>query len=216
MDKTISEFKLSPRIHLRRYKPSDIDLICMLNGDEGVMKYIDSEPPSREEVEEEVQQIIGEYNANPRTGKWIAETPTAEGMEFIGWFRLGDLDQFSRQCFSNADTEGNENAVRLELGYRIRRRFWGQGLATEGGRALVRYAFCSLNVAQVVAGTMFVNSGSRRVMEKCGLKHVKTLYLEFRDPLPGTELGEVFYAITREGWMDSTGNCEEAISSGFE
>ncbi|KAF3891404.1 Acetyltransferase [Trichophyton interdigitale] len=216
MDETISEFKLSPRIHLRRYKPSDIDLICMLNEDEGVMKYINSEPPSREEVEEEVQHIIGEYNANPRTGKWIAETPTAEGMEFIGWFRLGDLDQFSRQCFSNADAEGNENAVRLELGYRIRRRFWGQGLATEGGRALVRYAFCSLNVAQVVAGTMFVNSGSRRVMEKCGLKHVKTLYLEFRDPLPGTELGEVFYAVTREEWMDSTGNREEAISSGFE
>ncbi|EGD89303.1 hypothetical protein H112_02923 [Trichophyton rubrum D6] len=216
MEETISSFKLTPRIHLRRYKPSDIDLICMLNEDEGVMKYIDSEPPSREEVEEEVQEIIQAYNFNPRTGKWIAETPTAEGMEFIGWFRLGDLDQFSQECFSNANTESKEKGLRLELGYRIRRRFWGQGLATEGGRALVRYAFCSLNVTQVVAGTMFVNSGSRRVMEKCGLKHVKTLYLEFRDPLPGTELGEVFYAITREEWVDSVGNCEETISNGLE
>ncbi|EZF75526.1 hypothetical protein H105_02939 [Trichophyton soudanense CBS 452.61] len=97
MEETISSFKLTPRIHLRRYKPSDIDLICMLNEDEGVMKYIDT------------------------------ETPTAEGMEFIGWFRLGDLDQFSQECFSNANTESKEKGLRLELGYRIRRRFWVRG-----------------------------------------------------------------------------------------
>ncbi|EFR05343.1 acetyltransferase [Nannizzia gypsea CBS 118893] len=213
MEETTSGLKLSPRIHLRRYKSSDIDLICMLNNDEGVMEYIDSEPPSREEAEEEIQRIIQEYDISPRSGKWIAETPTPEGMEFIGWLRLGALDELSRQCFGSTNAESNEEVVRLELGYRIRRRFWGQGLATEGGRALVQYAFCSLNIAQVVAGTMFVNSRSRRVMEKCGLKHFKTLHLDFRDPLPGTELGEVFYAITREEWLDSAGSCKETISS---
>jgi hypothetical protein len=37
-------------------------------------------------------------------------------------------------------------------------------------------------------------------MEKSGLRFVRTFFLEFDDPIPGTELGEVEYAITREEW----------------
>ncbi|EEQ29809.1 hypothetical protein McanMca71_007534 [Microsporum canis] len=208
MDEATSDMKLTPRIHLRRLKPSDVDFLCLLNNDEGVMRYIDDAPPSREEVEEEVRQIIQAYNKSPKYGKWIAETPAHEGMEFIGWLRLGDLDELAQQCFDEKDygvKKSEGEPVVVELGYRLRRRFWGQGLATEGGRALVDYAFCSSNVNLVVAGTMFVNSRSRRVMEKCGLKHVRTLHLDFDNPLPGTELGEVFYAISREQWLASVG-----------
>lgn len=42
---------------------------------------------------------------------------------------------------------------------------------------------------------MAVNTASRRVLEKSGLRYVRTLYLEFEDPLPGTEFGEVEYEL---------------------
>jgi len=53
---------------------------------------------------------------------------------------------------------------------------------------------------RVWAQTMAVNSRSRRVMEKAGLAYVRTSHEEFDDPLPGTEHGEVEYALTKAEW----------------
>ena len=49
--------------------------------------------------------------------------------------------------------------------------------------------------------TMAVNKGSRRVMEKVGLAHGRTFHQEFLiTRLPGTEHGEVEYALTKGDW----------------
>ncbi len=47
---------------------------------------------------------------------------------------------------------------------------------------------------------MAVNLASRRAMEKAGLEYTRTFHLEWEDPLPGTEHGEVEYALTKEDW----------------
>jgi RimJ/RimL family protein N-acetyltransferase len=47
---------------------------------------------------------------------------------------------------------------------------------------------------------MAVNLASRRVMEKSGVTYVRTFHLEWEDPLPGTEHGEVEYALERADW----------------
>ncbi|HEY7175471.1 MAG TPA: GNAT family protein, partial [Micromonosporaceae bacterium] len=49
--------------------------------------------------------------------------------------------------------------------------------------------------------TMAVNTRSRGVMERCGLRHVGTRHDHWDDPIPGTEQGEVEYAITRDEWL---------------
>jgi RimJ/RimL family protein N-acetyltransferase len=105
---------------------------------------------------------------------------------FVGWFEFKGTDV-------------------VELGYRLHRAFWGLGYATEGGKALIERGFTTGAVERVVATTMFVNAGSRRVMEKCGLRHVRTFHVDFPDPLPGTEYGEVEYALTREEWHRTQG-----------
>jgi RimJ/RimL family protein N-acetyltransferase len=87
-----------------------------------------------------------------------------------------------------------------EVGYRLGRRWWGRGLAVEGTRAIIAAAFSLLGARRLTAQTMAVNQRSRRVMERCGMRHVRTFHLEFDDPLPGTELGEVQYEITRAQW----------------
>jgi RimJ/RimL family protein N-acetyltransferase len=80
-----------------------------------------------------------------------------EAGTFVGWFHLRP---------SVADP-----AV-LELGYRLRRAAWGRGLATEGGRALVHYAFEDLDQTAVDACADPRNLASTAVMRKCGMREV--------------------------------------------
>ena len=87
-----------------------------------------------------------------------------------------------------------------KLGFRLRRDAWGRGFASEGAIALVAMGFADQDLARIAATTMAVNSASRRVMEKTGLTHVRTIYPSWRNPLPGSELGEVEYETTRQEW----------------
>jgi RimJ/RimL family protein N-acetyltransferase len=94
-----------------------------------------------------------------------------------------------------------DDPSQAELGYRLVRRFWRQGLASEASRALLRHAFDTVEQSRVIAQTMAVNARSRGVMEAVGLRYVRTYYSTWDDPLPGTELGEVEYEMTREMWQ---------------
>ncbi|WP_026284487.1 GNAT family N-acetyltransferase [Salinispora arenicola] len=87
------------------------------------------------------------------------------------------------------------------LGYRLVRRSWGQGLASEGARALLRHAFDTVGQHRVVAQTMAVHLTSRRVMEAVGMRYVRTYFPVWDDPLPGADKGEVEYELTREMWV---------------
>jgi RimJ/RimL family protein N-acetyltransferase len=46
---------------------------------------------------------------------------------------------------------------------------WGQGLATEGARAALRYGFEVVGLERIISTARADNAASRRVMEKCGL-----------------------------------------------
>ena len=108
-----------------------------------------------------------------------------EGDTFCGWWTL--------------QRDGRDPGT-AELGYRLRRDTWGRGLATEGSRALLDHAFGTLALPRVWAQTMAVNAGSRRVMERLGMRHVRTEVHEWDDPLPGWQQGEVVHEITAAEW----------------
>lgn len=112
---------------------------------------------------------------------WTARR-TANGA-FVGWFCLWP-----------------ESEMLAELGYRLRRMDWGQGLASEGAFALVDWGFKSAGYEKIVATTMAVNHASRRVMEKIGMKHARTVPVDWPDPFPGSEDGEVWYELMRAEW----------------
>ena len=59
----------------------------------------------------------------------------------------------------------------VEIGWRLTPEVWGQGLATEGARAVLQYAFDELELAEIVAFTVPANLASRRVMQKLGMTH---------------------------------------------
>lgn len=77
-----------------------------------------------------------------------------EGSDFIGWFHLRPSAYDPRF---------------LELGYRLVRRAWGKGLATEGSSALVDHAFQTLACDVVDACAMPENRASIHVMRKLGM-----------------------------------------------
>ena len=99
---------------------------------------------------------------------------------FVGWFCLWP-----------------DSAKVAELGYRLRQNDWGQGLASEGGAALVQWGFEIGRCEKIFASTMTVNTASRRVMEKIGLTHARTVFLGGIDGTAGREKGEVEYEIMR-------------------
>ncbi len=57
-----------------------------------------------------------------------------------------------------------------ELGFWLGTAYWGRGYATEAVRAVVDYAFGSLDHDALVAGTRVSNPAARRVLEKCAFQ----------------------------------------------
>jgi RimJ/RimL family protein N-acetyltransferase len=188
----VEVFLRTKRMVLRRFTAGDLDNLVELDSDPAVMRYLTNGRPTPYEVvrDQVLPRILAERGRSSRHGRWAAVDGTGT---FLGWFSLARPDH------SDLDQAG--------LGYRLRRSAWGQGLATEGARALVRTAFGELGLQRVFATTMAVNLASRRVLEKAGLRYVRTFHLEFDDPIPGTEHGEVEYAVTaHEGAAAGTGD----------
>jgi ribosomal-protein-alanine N-acetyltransferase len=57
----------------------------------------------------------------------------------------------------------------MELGYWVAEPYWGQGVAVEAARALLRHVFAAYEVERVQAHYIEGNHASGRVMEKLGL-----------------------------------------------
>ncbi len=170
-------------MRLREFTTADIDLLTELDADPEVMRYINGgEPTPRSAVEHEtLPEFLADYRNTPGFGHFAA-VDQADGT-FIGWFALTARPQRA-----------------AELGYRLRKPYWGCGLATEGARALVRRGFTTLGRLRIEATTMAVNTGSRKVLERCGFRLVRTEFGRYPDPIPGAGHGDVDYVIERTAW----------------
>jgi RimJ/RimL family protein N-acetyltransferase len=176
------------RLRLRRFGPGDLERLVELDSDPEVMRYVTyGVPTPRERYEREILPRWSAFEqASPLLGYWAAEART-DGA-FVGWLHLRP-DRF--------------DAGEQELGYRLRRAVWGQGLATEGGQALVSHGFERAGAEKISARTLAANQASRRVMERCGLQfECDFVYPE--DVIAGRspeERAAVTYSITRERWL---------------
>ena len=56
----------------------------------------------------------------------------------------------------------------VEIGWRLRREFWGRGIAYSAARAAERFAFQKLKLPELVSFTAAINVRSRRLMERLG------------------------------------------------
>ncbi|GJM42823.1 MAG: GNAT family acetyltransferase [Ardenticatenaceae bacterium] len=185
-------------LRLRRFTLADADHLFALDNDPEVMRYLNGGTPvSRAAIEEEILPGFMRVDmVNPAFGFWAAEG-IGTG-EFVGWFSLRPLEE-------------RETAV---LGYRLVKKVWGRGYATEGVRALIRKGFNEMGIRRVVATTYEENVASRRVMEKVGMTLVRRFRLTADDLASSdtfhTETVEVWdgddveYALEKSTWEQST------------
>lgn len=57
-----------------------------------------------------------------------------------------------------------------EMGYLLDRALWGRGIMTEAARLTLSHAFSTLRLSRVLAFADVDNAGSRRVLEKVGMR----------------------------------------------
>lgn len=158
-----------------------LELEGALDADAEVLRYIDGRARTRDEV-------VAYHTKRMELGCRVA------GLGY--WMAFGaDGDAIGLMMLPPAD----EPSV-AELGYRLARRHWRRGFATEAARELLRHAFETAGQFRVFAQTMVVNAGSRAVLTKAGLRHTRTFFPDL-PPIPGSEHGEVEYEITRAEWF---------------
>jgi RimJ/RimL family protein N-acetyltransferase len=176
------------RIRLVPLSDEHLEHEIELDADPAVMRYLgDGRARSRTEVEVLHHRRLAAASRVPGLGFWAGFVHEA----FVGWWVLEPPERADQ-----GPVEGQ-----AELGYRLLPRHWRKGLASEGARELIRYGFEELGLTRVFAETMAVNAASRATMAAVGMQHARTFHMEWEEPLPGSEFGEVEYAISRQRWL---------------
>ena len=164
-----------------------------LDSDPEVMRYITGRALSPDEVEQAHRRRLAAADEVPGLGFWAG---FAEH-EFIGWWIL--------QPPNGPDQP--RVAGEADLGYRVLRRQWRHGYASEGARELIRYGFEDVRLHRIFAQTMAVNAASRATMAAVGLTFTRPFVSgeTYDDLISGAEQGEVEYEVTRTTWRHRSG-----------
>ncbi len=59
-----------------------------------------------------------------------------------------------------------------EIGFHLRKLYWGQGYAYEAATRVIQYAFTELNAVKLYAGHHPQNIGSRKLLSRLGFQYI--------------------------------------------
>lgn len=180
------------RIDLVPMTIEHLPLLVALDGDAEVLRFILGRARTEDEARDFWAPVCRDREADAVGLGWWVGRRRSDGA-LLGWWDL------------SPDRPVPGRPVRAEAGWRLERRHWGQGLATEGARALLAHGFAAVGLRTVWAETMAVNLPSRAVMTKLGMRHVRTDHRTWPDPLPGADQGEVVHAIDAATWRARSG-----------
>lgn len=146
------------RLRLRPFTEADTDALFALHSNARVLRYWDAPPWT---TRAQAEQFIAKCKQfeHEGTGARVAIELTADGA-FLGWCALANWNPSYRSA---------------RLGYCFDESAWGQGFATEAARALLQWAFDTLDLNRVQAEADTRNIASGRVLEKLGFIHEGTL-----------------------------------------
>jgi len=156
---------VTERLILRPWKDEDNVPFAEMNADPTVREFFRS-VLTQEQSDDEAQYFRGTYE---RDGFCMFAAELIATGEFTGFIGI--------QTMGFAVPGVAQPAV--EIGWRLAHRHWGKGLATEGAQAVMRHAFETLKLPEVVAIAVPANVRSRRVMEKIGMRHLPELDFDY-------------------------------------
>ena len=141
------------RLLLRQFRPDDVDAYAEMCADPIVMRFLSAtgDPLTRDDAWRQMAMFVGHWQLRG-FGLWAVEH--AESGRLIGRVGLHYPDGWPDR----------------ELGWALRREFWGQGFATEAARAASGFAFQQLGWEHLISLIMPGNARSIRVAELLGAK----------------------------------------------
>jgi RimJ/RimL family protein N-acetyltransferase len=158
-------FLETERLILREILPSDLDGLFELDSDPEVHRYLGNQPVKDKTQIVEIIQFIRQQYLDYGIGRWAVVDKQSK--EFMGWAGLKWIT-----------TPINNHVHYYDLGYRLIKKHWGKGIATESAQAALIYAFEQLNAQAVYAMADCENIGSNHVLQKVGLHFVETFDFE--------------------------------------
>ena len=142
------------RLILREWKDEDIPVFVAMNQDPRVMEFF----PALRTEQESRDSVEGQRRHFKEHGFCFYAVELKKTREFIGFFGL-----FSPPYQTHF-------TPCVEIGWRLARKFWGTGYATEAAKAVLKSGFEKHDLKEIVSFTSTLNQPSMRVMEKIGLK----------------------------------------------
>ena len=150
----------TPRLLLRPIQNTDAKGIFELDSDPEVHRYLGNRPIQSMKEAEGIVAYIQEQYETYGFGRWAVIDKATN--EFAGWSGL------------KYETKVRKDMDYNDLGYRLKRSFWGLGIATETALEALKFGFQTLGLDEIYAGADVNNIGSNKVLQKVGLKHLET------------------------------------------
>ena len=162
MEESIYLFS-SERLGFRNWKESDIPDMAQINADPEVMEYF----PSFQTLEQTEKFVARMQNEFDESGYCYFAVDLLSTKEFIGFIGV------SYQTFKSIFTPC------IDIGWRLSRKHWGKGLATEGARRCLEFAFVDLKLDNIKSIAPLINVKSEQVMKNIGMEKIQS----FKHPL---------------------------------
>ncbi len=171
----------SARLRLRPINDLDADALFALHSNANVLRYWDA-PPWSDRMRAERFITTCRQIAEAGTGVRLAVERLSD-RAFIGWCSL---------------TRWNRDFRSASMGYCLDDAAWGRGYGTEAGRALLEWAFETLELNRVQAETDTRNVAAARDLEKLGFVLEGTLR---EDCIVNGEVSDSWvYGLIRREW----------------
>jgi RimJ/RimL family protein N-acetyltransferase len=172
------------RLRLRPFNDLDATALFTLHSNAYVLRYWDSPPWSERSRAEQFIATSREIS-EAGSGTRLAVDRVSDGV-FIGWCSLNRWNPDFRSA---------------SMGYCFDEAAWGHGYATEAARALLQWAFDTLDLNRVQAETDTRNAASARVLEKLGFVREGTLR---EDCVVNGDVSDSWvYGLIRREWRPS-------------
>lgn len=175
----------SARLGFRNWLKEDLSPMSVINEDPEVMNYFPA-TQGRSETERFIERMQKQFSQRGYNYFAVELLKTSTFIGFIG--------------LSNQDFESPWTPF-TDIGWRLDKTYWGQGLASEGAQKVLDFAFDELNLREVYATAPKINIPSIRIMDKIGMQKLG----EFVHPnlLDNANLKDcVVYKVSRQSIAD--------------
>ena len=146
------------RLIIRNIEEYDVQGIFELDSDPEVHEFLGKKPIKTIEEAKQIIDFIRAQYVKHGIGRWAIIDKKTE--DFIGWTGL-KYEQSLRKEFSYYD-----------LGYRLRKKYWGNGIATETAIESLKYGFEELDLKEIGAAADINHLVSNNILKKIGLKFI--------------------------------------------